>query len=69
MAEKDDCGCRARKQWLNERVPGLGDQVATVAEPIKEGMDTMPEILRPDMKSLVWLAIGAFVVPLVLKKL
>lgn len=28
----------------------------------------MPEILRPDMKSLVWLAIGAFVLPIVLKK-
>lgn len=70
MAEKDDdCGCRARQEWLNEHVPGLGDRVATVAEPIKEGMDDMPEILRPDMKSLVWLAIGAFVVPFVLKKL
>lgn len=64
-----DCGCAARRAWLNDRVPGLGDHVATVAEPIKEGMETMPEILRPDMKSLVWLAIGALVVPFVLKKL
>lgn len=63
------CGCAARKSWLNRQVPGLGDRVATVAEPIKEGMETMPEILRPDMKSLVWLAIGAVVVPFVLKKL
>lgn len=28
----------------------------------------MPELLRPDMKSLVWLAIGAFLVPIVLRK-
>ncbi|WP_433478144.1 hypothetical protein ACQPZP_14585 [Spirillospora sp. CA-142024] len=65
----DDCGCRARQEWLNGQVPGLGDAVAEVAEPIKKEMDKMPEILRPDMKSLVWLAIGAVVVPLVLKKL
>jgi len=67
--DDDDCGCAARQAWLNERVPGLGDQVATVAEPIKEGVEQMPAILRPDMKSLVWLAIGAVVVPFVLKKL
>jgi hypothetical protein len=29
----------------------------------------MPDILKPDMKSLVWLAIGAFVVPMVLAKI
>lgn len=28
----------------------------------------MPELLRPDMKSLLWLAIGAFIVPMVLRK-
>ncbi len=28
----------------------------------------MPGILKPDMKSIVWLAIGAFVVPMVLAK-
>lgn len=65
----DDCGCAARRAWLNSRVPGLGDAVAVVAEPIKKEMDKMPEILRPDLKSLVWLAIGAVVVPFVLKKL
>ncbi len=69
MGASDDCGCAARQAWLNERVPGLGDRVATVAEPIKEGVEQMPAILRPDMKSLVWLAIGAVVVPFVLKKL
>jgi hypothetical protein len=26
----------------------------------------MPAILKPDMKALVWLAIGAFVVPMVI---
>jgi hypothetical protein len=29
----------------------------------------MPSLLKPDMKSLVWLAIGAVVVPLVRSKL
>lgn len=67
--DADDCGCRARREWLNSRAAGLGDRVAEVAEPIKKEMDNMPEILRPDLKSLVWLAIGAVVVPLVLKKL
>lgn len=29
----------------------------------------MPDILKPDMKSVVWLLIGAFVVPMVLAKI
>lgn len=29
----------------------------------------MPSILKPDAKSLVWLAIGAFAVPIVLKRI
>lgn len=29
----------------------------------------MPDILKPDMKSLVWLAIGAFVVPMIIAKI
>ena len=28
----------------------------------------MPNVLRPDLKSFVWLAIGAFVVPMVLNR-
>ena len=28
----------------------------------------MPAILKPDMKALVWLAIGAFLVPMVMSK-
>lgn len=56
------CGCAARKQWLNEQSPGLGDRV-------ERGIKTMPELLRPDMKSLVWLAIGAFIVPIVMRQI
>ena len=59
----DPCGCKARQEALNGMVPGLGDRVAAVAEPIKKGMGQMPAMLRPDMKSIVWLLIGAFVVP------
>ena len=33
MSEKD-CGCEKRQQWLNDRSPGLGDKVKTVADPI-----------------------------------
>jgi hypothetical protein len=29
----------------------------------------MPSVLKPDMKALVWLAIGALVVPMVRSKL
>jgi hypothetical protein len=29
----------------------------------------MPSVLKPDMKAIVWLAIGALVVPLVRSKL
>jgi hypothetical protein len=29
----------------------------------------MPPILKPDMKALVWLAIGAFVVPIVMGRI
>lgn len=34
-----------------------------------EGWEAMPDILKPDMKSLVWLAIGAFVVPMIISKI
>lgn len=57
------CGCEGRKERLNEYRPGLGDKVEQFI-----GVKTMPEMLRPDMKSLVWLAIGAFVVPMILRK-
>ena len=29
----------------------------------------MPSVLRPDMKAIVWLAMGAIVVPMVMPKL
>jgi hypothetical protein len=28
----------------------------------------MPNVLRPDLKALVWLAIGAFIVPMVMSR-
>lgn len=28
----------------------------------------MPQVLKPDLKALVWLAIGAFVVPMVMSR-
>lgn len=30
----DDCGCEKRRQWLNERIPGSGDMVKRIADPI-----------------------------------
>jgi len=67
----NDCGCKTRQARLNHFVPGLGDKVATVLNPIQtvicKGEKSMPDILKPDMKAIVWLAIGAFAVPFVLK--
>lgn len=63
-----DCGCAGRQAALNAAVPGLGDAVKVVADPVadiigyKGRVRKMPEILKPDMKSLVWLAIGTLVV-------
>lgn len=57
------CGCQARQEALNAAVPGLGDAVKVIADPIYERWLEMPALLKPDMKSLVWLAIGAFLVP------
>lgn len=70
------CDCEKRREQLNSIHPGFGDRVKTIADPIARGLEIgpydpegriMPEMLRPDMKSLVWLAIGAFVVPMVLR--
>lgn len=67
-SQADDCGCAARQAALNAAVPGLGDAVKVVADPVadiigyKGRVRKMPEILKPDMKSLVWLAIGTLVV-------
>lgn len=68
MSEPEDCGCAARQEWLNNQVPGMGDKVKVIADPIADMIGykgrtrKMPEILRPDMKSLVWLAIGTLIV-------
>lgn len=61
------CGCQARREWLNERHEGLGDRVATVAEPVKEMI--MKGLLRPDGTALVAFVLGAFVLPVVLAKI
>jgi len=63
----DDCGCAKRQAALNAAIPGLGDAVKVVADPVADVIGyrrvrKMPEILKPDMKSLVWLAIGTLVV-------
>jgi hypothetical protein len=64
----EDCGCAKRQAWLNNSVPGLGDAVKVIADPVADMAGLygrkrkMPDILRPDMKSLVWLAIGTLVV-------
>lgn len=57
------CGCQGRRDALNDRVPGLGDAVATVAEPIKRGYEA---VLRPDPMAVFWLLVGAFVAPYVI---
>lgn len=59
------CGCEGRKEWLNARKPGLGDKTEQV---IKKGVQTMPEMLRPTTDRIVWLLIGAIVVPMILRK-
>lgn len=55
-------------------MPGLGDATAKVLNPINEyikpysiGDTPMTDLLKPDMKAVIWLAVGAFVVPYVLK--
>jgi hypothetical protein len=65
---EDDCGCEARKAWLNAQYDGLGDAVGKIADPIADAIGYKRErkmsldLLKPDMKSLVWLAIGSLVV-------
>lgn len=56
------CGCEQRQQWLNDREPGLGDRV-------KETIDGMRNLLKPDATAIVWMLIGAFVAPFVITKI
>jgi hypothetical protein len=69
-----DCGCDKRKNKLNAAIPGLGNTVEDLLSPVApfvkpylSGEKKMTDLLKPDMKSLVWLAIGALVVPYVLR--
>lgn len=66
------CDCKKRQEWLNQAIPGFGDKLAVVFNPIQqmicERENSMPSILKPDLKSLVWLAIGAVLVPMVRSK-
>ena len=55
------CGCEERQAALNEWRPGLGDRVATIAQPIKEAYMTS----KP-MVALAGFLVGAFVIPWVL---
>lgn len=71
-----DCDCKSRQEWLNNRIPGLGDSVAIVFNPIQQficpnenGETPMKDILKPDLKSLVWLGVGFLVVPFIMSKL
>jgi hypothetical protein len=41
--------------------------VAPLVKPLLSGDKTMTDLLKPDMKAIVWLIVGAFVVPYVLK--
>lgn len=52
------CGCDRRRARLNAALPGLGDAVAVVAEPIKETWMRN----KTTMAALGFL-VGAFVVP------
>jgi len=70
------CNCKARQAKWNALFPGLGDAAAIVFNPIQKMIcnnakeeSNMPSVLKPDMKAIVWLAIGALVVPLVRSKL
>jgi hypothetical protein len=56
------CGCEQRQAALNDYRPGLGDRVATVAQPIKEAylMTSKPMI------AVAGFLVGAFVIPWVL---
>ena len=70
----NSCRCKDRQEQWNKFIPGLGDTAATIFDPIQrlicsdEKSNVMPSLLKPDMKSLLWLAIGAIVVPMVRAK-
>lgn len=57
------CGCDRRREWLNDVAPrlGLGNRVATVAEPVKEGMMNRGVIFA------VGVAVGFWAIPWALR--
>lgn len=57
------CGCEQRRSRLNDLRPGLGDAVATVAEPIKEAYVKSKSVI-----AISGFVVGAFVIPYVLAK-
>ena len=67
----EDCGCAKRQAAMNAFVPGLGDQTKLFLQPIeplfKGDSNMSADLLKPDLKAVVWLLVGAFVVPYVLK--
>jgi hypothetical protein len=55
------CRCEQRQAALNEFRPGLGDRVATVAQPIKEAyVKSKPTV------AIAGFVVGAFLIPWVL---
>ena len=55
------CGCEQRQAVLNEWRPGLGDTVATIAQPIKEAYVKSKPVI-----AIVGFVVGAFLIPWVL---
>lgn len=66
-----DCGCAKRQSALNAFAPGLGDHVKLILQPVEpllmKGVTVNSDLLKPDMKAILWLLVGAFVVPYVIK--
>lgn len=67
------CRCKYRQELWNKFYPGLGDTAALIFDPIQRVICTessegneMTNLIKPDLKSLVWLAVGFFVAPRVL---
>lgn len=65
------CRCKYRQEQWNKLIPGLGDTAKVIFDPIQqiicnESSESMGNLLKPDMKSLVWLAVGFFVAPRVI---
>lgn len=59
------CGCDRRREWLNDLAPrlGLGNRVATVAEPVKEELEQM----NRGMIFAVGVAVGFWGIPWALR--